>query len=168
MSVRARAITSNVPVTSTLTRAGRFVPGWSLGSISLAAVMVLWPQAFLFSKIAPPGSLDSALPAPFLFPALLATICLVPAALVPATLKQATFAATGASATASAILVIASLHRWQESYILANAAFNFAWALFPCVASVSILLALRLVARKLSIGGSSRARAASPDTSGGI
>ena len=129
---------------------GRLAFGLGVSSITLAVVMMLWPQFFLFSKVVYLPAWASALPAPFSLPALLAAVCLAPAAFVPCPLKQAVGATFGASAAASTILVFASLSRWPKGYVLANAAFNYAWALFPCLAAAIILLALRLVARKIS------------------
>jgi len=114
--------------------------------LPLAAAMLMWGDLFLWAKVLHIPDWLNALPAPLLFPAYLAFLCLLPAALLADELVAAGVAVALAVLVAPlfAVAAYALQARHQDGALLANMAFHYCWiVLFFCVVPALLVLLFR-------------------------
>ncbi|QWT45258.1 hypothetical protein [Azospira inquinata] len=103
--------------------------------ILLASAMVVWPNLFLWSKVAHLPAWAEHLPAPVFTGAYVSFVCLIPAALWTDTFSSAKRALLSAVIVAPvfAVATYTLSPEHQDQYLLFNVLFHYVWVILFCM-----------------------------------
>lgn len=114
---------------------------------ALSAAMVIWSDLFRWSKVVYLPEWAKALPAPLMLPSYLTFVCLLPASLGTDSLAAARAAVLNSVLLApfAAVITFALNPLHQNSSLLFNALFHYAWiVLFFCALPAILVAFIRM------------------------
>ncbi|HHQ4574125.1 hypothetical protein [Aeromonas hydrophila] len=121
--------------------------------IILTAVMVIWPNLFLWSKFVHPPDWAEHLPAPVFTGSYVSFVCLIPAALGAdnfSSAKRDLFVAVVVTPL-FAVATYALNPEHQNEHLLFNVVFHYIWIILFCMLILAAILAA--IKKSLVVGG---------------